>query len=277
MYWTKRVTHIFTGLTFCITQQWGAGKLPTSQKARLIFSLLSLPLLLTISELPDMDYVTFMKLARNGTFSLVGFNLTTQLNVCNHLLVGHCRNTSFQQRIAYYGPTTVSRSHPEQTVACCKAPLGDGSTLFLSQTVSHRTSLDQMQSIHCPGQHTYRPVPHRASARDLIDCQIQSRDPHQQNMWMTSHRQELLIWFHPFMPRRCWVVHEAHGLLQPLLTLLHLTVCCTEQMLQCLENDYSRKCSDLTHTKQFRWTFFILIKLSIEIDVLFSFSVRVIV
>ena len=33
----------------------------------------------------------------------------------------------------------------------------------------------------------------------------------------------------PFMPRRCRVVHEAHGLSQSLLTLLYLTVRCTEQ------------------------------------------------
>ena len=35
----------------------------------------------------------------------------------------------------------------------------------------------------------------------------------------------------PFMPRRCRVVHEAHGLSQSLLTLLYLTVRCTGQML----------------------------------------------
>ena len=33
----------------------------------------------------------------------------------------------------------------------------------------------------------------------------------------------------PFMSRRCRVVHEANGLSQPLLTLLHLMVCCAEQ------------------------------------------------
>ena len=33
----------------------------------------------------------------------------------------------------------------------------------------------------------------------------------------------------PFMPWGCRVLDEEHGLSQPLLTLLHVTVCCTEQ------------------------------------------------
>ena len=31
------ITHIFTGLTFCIIQQWGAGKLPPSREILFIF------------------------------------------------------------------------------------------------------------------------------------------------------------------------------------------------------------------------------------------------
>ena len=39
IYWTKR-SHIFNSLTFCITQQWDAGKLPLSQEAQFLFSTL---------------------------------------------------------------------------------------------------------------------------------------------------------------------------------------------------------------------------------------------
>ena len=49
-------------------------------------------------------------------------------------------------------------------------------------------------------------------------------------------------------------MHEAHGLSKPLLTLLHLTVSCTEQNATvnfCLTNDDSWQFADLTLTKQF--------------------------
>ena len=49
-------------------------------------------------------------------------------------------------------------------------------------------------------------------------------------------------------------MHEAHGLSKPLLTLLHLTVRCTEQNATinfCLANDDPQQIADLTHTKQF--------------------------
>ena len=68
------------------------------------------------------------------------------------------------------------------------------------------------------------------------------------------HPQARITQLSPFMSRRCRVIHEAQGLSQPLLTLLRLTVCCTEQNTTisfCLANDDSRKIADLTHTKQF--------------------------
>ena len=52
----------------------------------------------------------------------------------------------------------------------------------ISFSALHRTALDQMHSKHCPGQRTQRPVPHRAWARDLIHCQIRSRDPTPETM-----------------------------------------------------------------------------------------------
>ena len=37
-----------------------------------------------ILEVPNMDYATFIKLTQNGTYSPVGFNQPTHLNVSNH-------------------------------------------------------------------------------------------------------------------------------------------------------------------------------------------------
>ena len=77
----------------------------------------------------------------------------------------------------------------------------------------------------------------------------------------------------PFLSRRCRVVHEAHGLSQPLLTLLDLTVCCTEQIDTinfCLANDVSRQIAALTHTEQFL-AVFTIIQFPFEIDVHFFF------
>ena len=73
----------------------------------------------------------------------------------------------------------------------------------------------------------------------------------------------------PFMPRRCQVLHAAHSLSQPLLTLLHLTAHCTEQNATinfCLANGDSRQIADLTYTKQFLWAVFKIIKFPVEID-----------
>ena len=61
------------------------------------------------------------------------------------------------------------------------------------------------------------------------------------------------------MSLTCRVVHEAHGLPEPWLTLLHLMVCCTEQNATidfCLTMDDSRQVAVLTHTKQFLWAVF---------------------
>ena len=94
-------------------------------------------------------------------------------------------------------------------------------TPFLSQYASRRTSLDQMQSIHCPGQQTHRPVPHWASVRDLIDWQGGSRDPPPQTVvqiclviqWSWNDiMQATITHLIPFMPWRCTVVPEALGL-----------------------------------------------------------------
>ena len=81
-------------LIFLHNSTIGCSKIIPFTGGTILFPVLLLSLLLTISEIPDMYYVTFMKLTQNGTFSLVGFNLNTHVNVCNHLLVWHCRNTS---------------------------------------------------------------------------------------------------------------------------------------------------------------------------------------
>ena len=176
--------------------------------------------------------------------------------------------------------TSIWRPRPQKAVACCKAPLGNGTMPFISQSASHMTSLHQMPSIHCPGQRTRRPAPHR-SANDLTDCQIRSLNPPPETMvqlCLVIHEvwddisQARITHLGPFLPRRCRVVHEAHGMPKPLLTLLHLTACCTEQNASinfCLANDDSRHIADLTHSEHFLWAAFIFVKFPIENDVRF--------
>ena len=74
-----------------------------------------------------------------------------------------------------------------------------------------------MQPIHCPSQRTHRPVPHRASARDLTDCRIRSRDAHPETMVQLclvmldvwgDIPQARITHLSPFMSGRCRVVHR---------------------------------------------------------------------
>ena len=65
------------------------------------------------------------------------------------------------------------------------------------------------------------------------------------------HPPARIIHLSPFLSRRCRIVHGAHNLV---LTLLHLTVCCTDQNATinfCLTMDDSREVDELNHTKQF--------------------------
>ena len=74
------------------------------------------------------------------------------------------------------------------------------------------------------------------------------------------------------MPPRCIEVLEAHGLSQPLLTLLHLMVCCTIATINfCLASDNSGQIVDITHIKQFLWAVVTIIKFPVEIDERFFF------
>ena len=113
-----------------------------------------------------------------------------------------------------------------------------------------------------PGQHTHRSVPHPAPARDLTDRQIRLRGPPPQtpvqlclviqDVWYDIPHARITDLI-TFMSRRCRVVYEAHDLSQPLLTLLHLTICCTEKNATIniyLATDDSRQIADSTHTKQ---------------------------
>ena len=70
------------------------------------------------------------------------------------------------------------------------------------------------------------------------------------------------------MPQRWRVVHQVHGLSQPLLTLLHLMICYTEQNATInlsLANDDSQQIADLTNTQQFLWPIFKLIHVPIDV------------
>ena len=88
-----------------------------------------------------------------------------------------------------------------------------------------------MQSVHCPCQRT-------CTLWDLTDCHIRSRDLPPEtivqlclvihNVW-DDIPQARITHLSPFMPRRCLEAHEAHGLSQPFLTSLHLTVRRTER------------------------------------------------
>ena len=71
-------------------------------------------------------------------------------------------------------------------------------------------------------------------------------------------------------------MHEAHGLSQPLLTLLRITVGCSERKTIinfCLPNDDSRQIADSTHTKQFLRAVFTRLEFPVEIDVRFVFCI----
>ena len=73
VYWTKKKTHIFLRFNFLYSitmQHWKIAPFTGGTS----FPVLSFSKLLTTSEQPDMDYVTFMKLAQNGSFSHVGFS-----------------------------------------------------------------------------------------------------------------------------------------------------------------------------------------------------------
>ena len=98
-----------------------------------------------------------------------------------------------------------------------------------------------MQSIHCPSQRPRRPVPHRASARDLIDddCQIRSRDPPPETMvqlclvimGVCDDIPRARIHLSPFMSRRCRLVHRDTQFVTTIIDLtalnglLHRTKC----------------------------------------------------
>ena len=77
----------------------------------------------------------------------------------------------------------------------------------------------------------------------------------------------------PFTPPQRWrVVHQVHGLSQPLLTLLHLMICCTAQNVTInlsLANDDSQQIADLTNTQQFLWPIFKLIHVPIDVHFFF--------
>ena len=150
---------------------------------------------------------------------------------------------------------------------------------FRPQSASHSTSLNQMQSVHWPGYHTHRLVPYRASALGLTDHQIMSRDQPASTSRgaimpgnprrLEWHPQARITHLIPYMPRQCSVIHEAHGLLQPLLALLYLTGCCTEPNITinvCLAIYGSRQIADSTHTKQIRQAAFTRIKFFFEIS-----------
>ena len=142
-----------------------------------------------------------------------------------------------------------------------------------------------MQPIHCPSQRTHRPVPHRASARDLTDCRIRSRDAHPETMVQLclvmldvwgDIPQARITHLSPFMSGRCRVVHRGTPFdtaildLAALYGLLHRANCHNKLLF-----NGSRWVADLTHIKQFLWAVFIIIKFPFEIDVPFSFVLSI--
>ena len=154
---------------------------------------------------------------------------------------------------------------------------------FLPQSASHRTSVDKYSPYTALSSvlTVLYPVEHRRGT--CTDCQIRPRDPPTdpmvqlcpviQEVW-DAIPQARSTHLGPFIPQRCRVVHGGHGLPQPLLTLLHLAVRCTEPNATinfCLANDDSRQIAILTHTKQFLWAVFTIIRFPVEIGVRFFF------
>ena len=128
-----------------------------------------------------------------------------------------------------------------------------------------------MQSIHCHGQRVHLPVPHRASARDRTDCHIRLRDPLPKTMvqlflviqevWDDIHRPgSLIIWAHS-CPR------DAEACMRHTVCQHFYWPCCIEQIATinfCLANDDSPPIADRTHTKQFLWIVFTIIKFPVN-------------
>ena len=134
-------------------------------------------------------------------------------------------------------------------------------------------------AVHTLAWPAYTPPCTPSSNGDLTDCQSGSPDPFPdtmvqlclvaQEVW-DNIPQARITHLSPSMPRRCRVVHEAHSLSQQLLTLLHLTCCCTKKNATInfyLANDDSRQIADLTHTTQFLCVVFTIIKFPVEIEV----------
>ena len=113
-------------------------------------------------------------------------------------------------------------------------------------------------------------APHRTPRWVINDRQNWSRDPPSQivvqlcpviqEVWGDIPGDDIpqasITRLIPFKPRRCRVVHKAHGLSHQLLTLLHLTVCCTEQNAPInfgLINNDSQQIADSTYN--FAWQF----------------------
>ena len=138
-----------------------------------------------------------------------------------------------------------------------------------------------MQSVHCLGKHTHRPVPHWASARDLAAHQIKPREPLPQTVVQLDLvfqevwgdiPQAKMTYLILFMARSCRVVHDAYGLSRLFLMLLHLMVCCRQHNTTikfCLANHDSRHITDSIHAKQCLRTVFTIMKCPVEIDVRF--------
>ena len=178
----------------------------------------------------------------------------------------------------HYVPTTVP--------SCIGSGVLQGSIGFRYKAFSFSFcpthDFPRSNAVHILPWPAYSPSgPHQASERDLTGCHIKSRDPPPETMvqlclviqkvW-DDIPQARITHLNPFMAWRCRVVREAQGLSQELLTLLHLTFCCTGQNATinfCLVMDDTRLIFYLTHTKQFLRTVFTIIKSPVAIDVCF--------
>ena len=187
----------------------------------------SLYTLWTISELPDMDYVTFMTLTRNWTFSLGGeLNASESLQLlaepCSSIISG----LDLSCWMAHATPK-VMRTECSNPRSCLTSKVMgwhfSRTAYSLFQTVSHMTSRYQMQSVPCPG----RDIPSCTTSspgRNLTDHQIKSRDlPPQtcvqlclsvEEIWDDT-QQAQMTQLNPAIPWRCRVMHEAQFLSHP--------------------------------------------------------------
>ena len=154
---------------------------------------------------------------------------------------------------------------------------------FLPQSASHRTSVDKIQSIHCPVQRTHRPLPCRTSARDVHRLPDKATWPTSRYHGAVMPSNQGGLGCHPTgkkyasgpihtteMPSSAWGTRFATTIIDiaALSSPLHRAKCHNKLLFS--KWWFTTDCY-LTHTKQFLWEVFTIIRFPVEIGVRFFF------